>query len=61
LWTIVPTTHSTSLWRGDQRGISAPKRARSKCAHMVDMNSIAQHAVTNGYWNTDQRRAQAAI
>src|SRR5688500_3650784 len=56
--TTVPTTQSRSLWRGEKRGASAPKRARpSYRGPLSDMNSIPQHAVTNGYWKRDHLRA----
>ena len=55
---IVPTTISRSLWRGENRGNSAPKRARSYFGPATDMNSMPQHAVTNGYVNSENLRPQ---
>src|SRR5215831_7662741 len=55
---IVPTMIRRSAWRGEKRGNSAPKRAMSYLGAAVDMNSIPQQAVTNGYWNSENFRAQ---
>src|ERR1051326_8173752 len=55
---IVPTMISRSAWRGEKRGNSAPKRAMSYFGAATDMNSIPQQAVTNGYWNSENFRAQ---
>src|SRR6478609_5633519 len=57
---IVPTMISRSAWRGEKRGNSAPKRAMSYLGAATDMNSMPQHAVTNGYWNSENFRAQLA-
>src|SRR6476646_10721841 len=57
---IVPTMISRSAWRGEKRGNSAPKRAMSYLGAATDMNSMPQHAVTNGYWNSENLRAQLA-
>ena len=57
---IVPTTISRSAWRGEKRGNSAPKRAMSYLGAATDMNSMPQHAVTNGYWKSENLRAQLA-
>ena len=55
---IVPTMISRSAWRGEKRGNSAPKRAMSYLGAATDMNSMPQQAVTNGYWNSENFRAQ---
>src|SRR6478736_4541301 len=57
---MVPTMISKSAWRGEKRGNSAPKRAMSYLGAATDMNSIPQQAVTNGYWNSENLRAQLA-
>src|SRR4029079_1865184 len=57
---MVPTMISRSAWRGEKRGNSAPKRAMSYLGAATDMNSIPQQAVTNGYWNSENLRAQLA-
>ena len=54
----VPTTISRSDWRGEKRGSAAPKRSVSYGLELTDMNSIAQQAVTNGYGNSENFRAQ---
>jgi hypothetical protein len=57
---MVPTTQRRSLWRGENRGASAPKRAEpSKRGLVSAMNSMPQHAVTNGYLKSDHLRAHA--
>jgi hypothetical protein len=45
---IVPTTINRSDCLGEKRGSAAPKRSVSYIVELTDMNSIAQHAVTNG-------------
>src|SRR4249920_1943887 len=55
---MVPTMISRSAWRGEKRGNSAPKRAMSYFGAATDMYSMPQHAVTNGYENSDHLRAQ---
>src|SRR5579872_5614889 len=55
---IVPTMISRSAWRGEKRGNSAPKRAMSYFGAATDMYSIPQQAVTNGYENSENLRAQ---
>src|SRR5690348_7537163 len=55
---MVPTMISRSAWRGEKRGNSAPKRAMSYLGAATDMNSMPQQAVTNGYWNSENLRAQ---
>src|SRR5947199_8487719 len=55
---IVPTTIKRSLWRGENRGNSAPNRAMSYFGAATDMNSMPQHAVTNGYENRENLRPQ---
>src|ERR1043165_2767473 len=57
---IVPTMISRSAWRGEKRGNSAPKRAMSYLGAATDMNSMPQQAVTNGYWKSENFRAQFA-
>src|SRR6185436_6420633 len=57
---MVPTMISRSAWRGEKRGNSAPKRAMSYLGAATDMNSMPQQAVTNGYWNSENLRAQLA-
>src|SRR6187431_2428080 len=57
---IVPTMISRSACRGEKRGNSAPKRAMSYLGAATDMNSMPQQAVTNGYWNNENFRAQFA-
>ena len=57
-WLIVPTTQSKSAWRGEKRGASAPKRAMSKRGLAIAMNSMAQQAVTYGYWKSEYFFAQ---
>ena len=57
-WLMVPTTQSRSAWRGEKRGASAPKRAMSKRGLAMAMNSMPQHAVTNGYLKSEYFRAQ---
>src|SRR5271163_752396 len=57
-WLMVPTTQSRSDWRGEKRGASAPKRAMSNRGLATLMNSMAQQAVTNGYWKSEYLRAQ---
>src|SRR5512145_2215859 len=58
LWLIVPTTISRSDWRGEKRGSAAPKRSVSYGVELTAMNSMAQHAVTKGYGNSENLRAQ---
>src|SRR6185369_6175740 len=58
LWVTVPTTISRSAWRGEKRGSAAPKRSVSYGEALTAMNSIAQHAVTNGYGKSENLRAQ---
>src|SRR5205809_7640549 len=62
---IVPTMISRSAWRGEKRGNSAPKRAMSYLGAAVDMYSMPQQAVTNGYENSEnfcaQRRASSSF
>src|SRR3954470_21468434 len=55
---MVPTMTRRSAWRGEKRGNSAPKRAMSYLGAATDMNSIPQQAVTNGYWKSENLRAQ---
>src|SRR5262249_38882008 len=55
---IVPTMIIRSAWRGEKRGNSAPKRAMSYFGAATDMYSMPQHAVTNGYENSENLRAQ---
>src|SRR3954471_20503041 len=50
---MVPTMISRSAWRGEKRGNSAPKRAMSYLGAAVDMYSMPQQAVTNGYENSE--------
>src|SRR6478609_7187345 len=45
---------------GPCRSVMAPKRAMSYLGAATDMNSIPQQAVTNGYWNSENLRAQLA-
>ena len=58
LCVTVPTTISRSDCRGEKRGSAAPKRSVSYGVELTDMNSIAQQAVTNGYGNSENLRAQ---
>jgi hypothetical protein len=53
----VPITMRRSAWRGVKRGSSAPKRSMSYADIDSDMNSIAQHAVANGYGKIEYFRA----
>src|SRR5262245_32118002 len=55
---MVPTTTSMSACRGEKRGNSEPNRAMSYLGPAVAMNSIPQQAVTKGYWNSENLRAQ---
>src|SRR5450432_523038 len=55
---MVPTMISRSACLGEKRGNSAPKRAMSYLGAATDMNSIPQQAVTKGYWNSENFRAQ---
>src|SRR4029079_8531059 len=55
---IVPTIINRSLWRGENRGNSAPNRAMSYLGPATDMNSMPQHAVTNGNVNSENLRRQ---
>ena len=55
---MVPTMMSRSAWRGEKRGSSAPKRAMSYLGAQVAMNSMPQQAVTKGYSNRENLRAQ---
>src|SRR5258707_747009 len=55
---MVPTTIRRSAWRGEKRGSAAPNRSVSYGDELTAMNSIAQHAVTNGYGNKENLRAQ---
>ena len=55
---MVPTMIKRSAWRGEKRGNSAPKRAMSYLGAATDMNSMPQQAVTNGYWKSENFRAQ---
>src|SRR5215471_1744286 len=55
---IVPTTHSKSDWRGENRGASAPNREKSYRGLDMAMNSMPQHAVTNGYMKSEYFCAQ---
>src|SRR4051812_24891455 len=57
---MVPTMIKRSAWRGEKRGNSAPKRAMSYFGAATDMNSMPQHAVTNGYVNSENFRPQFA-
>src|SRR4051812_25327711 len=50
---MVPTMISRSACRGEKRGNSAPKRAMSYFGAAVDMYSMPQQAVTNGYENSE--------
>ena len=56
---IVPTTSIRSDWRGVKRGKVRPKRSVSNRGPVTDMYSMPQHAVTKGYWNIANLRAQA--
>src|SRR5688572_24958204 len=47
-----------SDWRGVKRGRSAPNRSMSYADIESDMNSMAQHAVANGYGKIEYLRAQ---
>ena len=58
LWLMVPTTMSRSDWRGEKRGSAAPKRSVSYSVELTAMNSMPQHAVTNGYGKSENLRAQ---
>src|SRR5262249_32745841 len=53
----VPITMRRSAWRGVNRGSSAPNRSMSYGDIDSDMNSIAQHAVANGYGKIEYFRA----
>src|SRR5258708_343506 len=53
-----PAQISTSDWRGENAMRSMPKRATSKRAAAVAMNSIAQHAVPNGIGHNELARDQ---
>src|SRR6266545_3407935 len=55
---MVPTMMSRSAWRGEKRGNSAPKRAMSYLGAATDMYSMPQQAVTKGYENSENLRAQ---
>src|SRR5450432_965198 len=55
---MVPTMINRSACRGEKRGNSAPKRAMSYLGAATDMNSMPQQAVTNGYWKSENFRAQ---
>src|SRR6185503_8874085 len=55
---IRPETIIRSLWRGENRITSAPKRARSYREASVAMSSIAQQAVPKGIGQRLDLRAQ---
>src|SRR5262245_48309958 len=54
----VPITMMMPAWRGVKRGRRAPKRSMSYGDMESDMNSMAQHAVANGYGKIEYLRAQ---
>jgi len=51
-------TKESGVWRGEGRKTSAPKRAMSNRAALIDIISIAQHARPNDIGQSDDLRAQ---
>src|ERR1700733_13786220 len=58
LYVTVPATMSRSLWRGEKRMTSAPKRAMSNRAQEAAMSSIAQQARPMGMGQSEFLRIQ---